>query len=63
MVTSCSPKMPQTIEAYRALSQRDLEIIMDQKEEIDRLKQENLKLQITNRKLSERVKALRGRIE
>lgn len=44
MVTSCSPKMSKSIEAYQQLSQRDLEIIMQQKDEIAKLKAENNKL-------------------
>lgn len=38
MVTSCSPKMPKTVEAYQQLAQRDLEIIEAQREEIAKLK-------------------------
>ena len=38
MASSTVEKMPQTIEAYRKLAQRDLELIMSQKEEIGRLK-------------------------
>ena len=37
--------MPKPPEYYRALAQRDLELIMDQKAEIDRLKQRINKLE------------------
>ena len=37
--------MPQTVEAYKKLSARDLELIMEQKEEISRLKQKVNNLQ------------------
>ncbi len=37
--------MPQTLEYYRAMAQRDLELIMEQKEEISRLKQRINKLE------------------
>lgn len=36
--------MPQTIEAYKELAQRDLDLIMEMKEEISKLKMENNKL-------------------
>lgn len=38
MVSSCSPKMPKTIEAYQQLAQRDLELIEAQRDEIAKLK-------------------------
>lgn len=38
MVTSCSPKMPKTVESYKELAQRDLEIIEAQRDEIAKLK-------------------------
>lgn len=37
--------MPQTIEAYKALAQRDLELIMEMKDEISNLKQKVNKLE------------------
>jgi len=37
--------MPETVEAYKALAARDLELIMEQKEEISRLKQKVNKLE------------------
>ena len=35
------PPMPQTIEGYKELAQRDLELIEEQRDEIAKLKQEN----------------------
>lgn len=37
--------MPQTIEAYKQLAQRDLELIEEQREEISKLKQQVNKLE------------------
>ena len=44
MASSLAEPMPQTIEAYKALAQRDLELIMDMREEIVKFKIENNKL-------------------
>ena len=38
MAHSIFAPMPQTVEAYKALAQRDLELIMDQKAYISKLK-------------------------
>ena len=38
MAGSLAEPMPQTVEAYQRLAQRDLELIMEQREEIGRLK-------------------------
>ena len=40
MASSTAEPMPQTIEAYKALAQRDLELIEEQQREIGRLKGE-----------------------
>ena len=45
--------MPQTVEAYKKLAARDLELIMEQKEEISRLKQ---KVNNLRQKLDKRAK-------
>jgi hypothetical protein len=46
MASSQAQPMPQTIEAYKALAQRDLELIEAQRDEIGRLKAElNLRKQ------------------
>ena len=38
MASSTAEPMPQTIEAYKALAQRDLELIEEQQKEIGQLK-------------------------
>ena len=40
--------MPQTVEAYNKLAQRDLELIEEQREEINKLKQRVNKLEQTS---------------
>ena len=40
--------MPQTVEAYKKLAQRDLELIEEQREEISKLKQRVNKLEQTS---------------
>ncbi len=57
MASSTAEPMPQTVEAYKALAQRDLDLIMEQKEEISKLKAENNKLRQSNFKLKGFVSA------
>ena len=45
MASSTSEPMPQTIEAYKALAQRDLELIEEQQREIGQLKAKINKLE------------------
>lgn len=44
MASSTAQLMPQTVESYKKLAALDLELIMDQKEEISKLKAEVNKL-------------------
>ena len=48
MAGSLAEPMPQTVEAYQRLAQRDLELIMEQRAEIGRL---NAKINKLNQKL------------
>lgn len=51
MASSIAEPMPQTVEAYKALAQRDLELIMEMKAEISKLKERNNRLHQKNRSL------------
>jgi len=45
MASSIEKPMPQTIEAYQRLAQRDLDLIMEMRKEIGQLKARNNKLE------------------
>ncbi len=62
---SCSAyvPMPQTIEAYKELAQRDLEIIEDQAEEIKQLVASNRRLKESRDRLMSQLSKLRWKVK
>lgn len=62
MASSTAEPMPQTVEAYKALAQRDLELIMEMKAEIDKLEYEVSALNKTVAKLRFRLDRLKSRL-
>ena len=63
MASSLAEPMPQTIEAYKALAQRDLELIMEQREEIAQLVACNNRLKYSRERLMSQLSKLRWKIK
>ena len=62
MASSTAQPMPQTIEAYKKLAQRDLELIEEQQRKIGQLKAKINKLEQNNKCLSRELLSGNGRV-
>jgi len=60
MASSTAEPMPQTVEAYKKLAQRDLDLIIEMKDEISKLKQKANSYEQLIEKLKRRVNSPGG---